>query len=387
MGPARVTLVVLCLLILGAGVARADEGSFVFSKEPIDPADPQNLTTSFAAGDSIYGLIRVPQPWSTLGKLQDGKLILAIYTTVDEKRLAAYMELRSEESRGAQHLTFDVAPALDAMTAYRDEGVFYGDAPGGIKKGACQITEHLGGLSPGKHVLRFWVLIAGKKLALGEFTIDGQAYGTYTKLHEAIKKELSAGRPFPPARMSNPAMEKNMVALLQSAGWKDVLKLHIVDKDWWIDRVAGGNSPVKSRHLAAAAAYKHADGKYYYKTCTFHEHTLISGNFGPLELTHQGKPVLISAEALGIEEPADTGPDMGGVASDAMPDFGDPDAVLADIERMRLAAMKKRVFALVGKCGTAANQVKRAVQKNPEGYEPEVKRIWLGIYEEFKKLP
>jgi hypothetical protein len=236
-------------------------------------------------------------------------------------------------------------------------------------------------------VLSFWVLISGKKLALGKFTIEGQDYGAYATLHDAIKKELSAGRPFPPAKMSNPEMEKKMVALLKSAGWQDVLKLHIVDKDWWIDRVAGGNTAVESRHMAAAAAYRHADGKYYYKTCTFHEHMLLTGGFGPLVLTHQGKPVPISLEALGIEEPADTGPDLSGVASDAMPDFGDPDAVLADIERMRVAAMKKRAFALVGKCGTAANHVKRAVQNSPQGYEPEVKRIWLGIYEEFQKLP
>jgi hypothetical protein len=54
---------------------------------------------------------------------------------------------------------------------------------------------------------------------------------------------------------------------------------------------------------------------------------------------------------------------------------------------MRTIAMKKRVFALVGRCGTAANQIKRAVEQDPQGYQPEVKRIWLGIYEEFKKLP
>ncbi len=323
-------------------------------------------------------------PWAGC---TDGKLILAVYTTVDDKRLAAYMELRSDAHRGARHLLFDVAPALDEMTAYRDEGVFYGDAPGGIKKGACQITEYLGSLSPGKHVLRFWVLISGRKLALGELTIDGQDFGAYARLHESIKKELSAGRPFPPAKMSNPEREKSMVALLRAAGWKDVLKLHIVDKDWWIDRVAGGNTPVKSRHMAAAAAYRHTDGKYYYKKCTFHEHRLLSGGFGPLELTHQGEPVSISTEALGLEEAADAGPDLGGVPEEAMPDFGDPDAVLADIERMRVAAMKKRVFTLVGKCGTAANQVKRAVQNAPEGYESEVKRIWLAIYEEFKELP
>ena len=81
--------------------------------------------------------------------------------------------------------------------------------------------------------------------------------------------------------------------------------------------------------------------KYYYKTCTFHEHRLLTGGFGPLELTHQSQPVPISAKALGIEEKADTGPDMSAVAQDAMPDFSKPEEVLADIERMRVAAMKK----------------------------------------------
>lgn len=383
----KLVLILACLLVVGTQAAVAEEGSFVFSKEPIDPTAPKNLSTRFAAGDSIYGLIRLPQPWTAVGKIHDGKMILAVYTTVDKKRLAAYMELRTDEHRRATHLLFDVAPALDKMTAYRDDGVFYGDAPGGIKKGACQITQVLGQLSPGKHVLEFWVLIAGKKRALGEFTIDGADFSMYGKLHEAIKQELSAGRPFPAAKMKNPGMEAKMVALLKGSGWGDVLKLHIVDKDWWLDRVAGGNTPIKSRHMAAAAAYKGPDGKHYYKICTFHEHRLLTGGFGPLVLTHQSPRVPISSKALGLAEKADDGPDMAGVATDAMPDFGDPDAVLADIERMRKVAMKKRVFVLVGQCGTAANQVKRAVAKDPEGYQPEVKRIWLRIYEAFQKIP
>jgi hypothetical protein len=166
-----------------------------------------------------------------------------------------------------------------------------------------------------------------------------------------------------------------------------VLKLHIVDKDWWINRVAGGNSAIESRHMAAAAAYKDADNKHYYKICTFHEHRLITGGFGPLELTHQSPPIPISAERLGLTAKADAGPEMSGIPQDEQPDFSKPDEVLADIERMRVAALKKRAFVLVGKCGTAANKIKSAVLKDPQGHQPEVKRIWLGIYEEFKKIP
>ncbi|MBN1912067.1 MAG: hypothetical protein JW818_20270 [Pirellulales bacterium] len=380
-------LVLVCLLSQGTSVS-ADEGSFVFSKSPIDPAKPKELATEFAAGDPIYGLIRLPGTWRELGSAQGkNKLVMAVYTIIDSKRLGAYMELRSPKHLDAKHLVFDVAPAMDQMTAYRDEGVWYGDAPGGIKKGACQITEYLAKQTPGKHTVQFYVLLKGRKLALGQFTIAGQDYGMYQKLHDDIKKELSAGRSFPPAKMTNKSMEAKMTGLLKNAGWPNVLKLHIVDKDWWLDRVAGGNSMINSRHIAAAAAYRDADGKYYFKTCTFHEYRLLTGGFGPLELTHQSPPVAISAKALGLAEQTDAGPDLSAVKKSDQPDFSKPDAVLADIERMRKEAMKKRSFLLVGKCSGAAAKIKTAVEKNPQGYQPEVKRIWLGVYEEFKKLP
>ena len=65
-----------------------------------------------------------------------------------------------------------------------------------------------------------------------------------------------------------------------------------MDKDWWIDRVSGGDSPVKSRHIAAAALARDADG-YYYKVCTFHQDKLLTGGFGELYLSHQGDRVPI----------------------------------------------------------------------------------------------
>ncbi|MBN2473155.1 MAG: hypothetical protein JXB62_01005 [Pirellulales bacterium] len=58
--------------------------------------------------------------------------------------------------------------------------------------------------------------------------------------------------------------------------------------------------------------YKDADNKCYYKFCTFHEHRLITGGFGPLELVHQSLPVPVSAKSLGVTEQADVGPDMSG---------------------------------------------------------------------------
>ena len=127
----RLALALVCLVAMGTNVAMAEEGSFLFSKDPIDPADPQNTATRFSAGDHIYGLIQLPRAWRDVGRVADGKVIMAVYTIVGSKRLAAYMELRSDAHSGARHLRFDIAPALDKMTAYRDDGVFYGDAPEG----------------------------------------------------------------------------------------------------------------------------------------------------------------------------------------------------------------------------------------------------------------
>jgi hypothetical protein len=196
-----------CLVALTLPAVASGQGSFVFSTSPIDPASPQELSTSFTAGDHIYGLIQLPQTWRALGQHSGSDpLIFSVYTVIDEKRLAAYMELRSDQALDVKHLLFDVAPSLEEMTAYRDDGVFYGDAPGGIKKGACQITEYLAQQTPGKHTLELWVLLKGQKYALAEISIEGDDYSIYGKIHEDIKRELSAGRPFPPAKMSNPEM-------------------------------------------------------------------------------------------------------------------------------------------------------------------------------------
>ena len=69
--------------------------------------------------------------------------------------------------------------------------------------------------------------------------------------------------------MVNKKLAAEMEDLLKNAGWTKVYRLNIVDKDWWIDRVSGGNSPVKSRHIAAAVITRGDDGNYFYKVCTF----------------------------------------------------------------------------------------------------------------------
>jgi len=43
-------------------VAAAAQNRLVFSKTPIDPQNPANLTDNFNAGDHIYGLLILNKP-------------------------------------------------------------------------------------------------------------------------------------------------------------------------------------------------------------------------------------------------------------------------------------------------------------------------------------
>ena len=288
----RGTLLAAALLV--AQSAGAGEGAIVFSKTPIDPASPASLTTSFQAGDHIYGLMMPKQTWRQLygAKAKTKAMLLLMWTIDGKKQIGGYINIVDPKGIDSKHMVFDIAPAVDKMTAYRDPGVVYGIRRG-IKKGACQFTLELSKLTPGKHTMEFWVHDYGKKHVAGSFEIQGGDYRFYADLHAKIKAEIAGSRTMPAAKKTDKTLAAEMTKLLKNAGWPNVLRLNIVDRDWWLDRVAGGDTPIKSRHMAAAAAYKDKDGKCYYRVCTFHQHKTLTGAFGPLELTHQGKPVSI----------------------------------------------------------------------------------------------
>lgn len=133
--------------------------------------------------------------------------------------------------------------------------------------------------------------------AKGEFTIEGADFKPYADLHAKIAGAVSQAVTLPEAKMVNKSLADEMKALLGNAGWSNIHRINIVDKDWWINRTSGGNSPVKSRHIAAAALAKDGGG-YYYKVCTFQQDRLISGGFGKLYLSHQGAKVPVPARNI-----------------------------------------------------------------------------------------
>lgn len=280
-----------------APTGKDEAGTVVFSKSPINVENPENLTTEFQVGDSIYGLIRLDKSWRDLlgeGDAGTTKINVPIDMLMDGKDVDfQYITIKNEQGIDGKHLVLDIAPTPEAMTAYKDEGYFYAEGKGNRKIGPDQYTYNLSMLKPGKHTVCFQVRSYGKIYCRGEFTIQGDDYRSYANLREKILAEMLNVGGMPKAQMTDVQLESQMMKLLLNAGWKNIRRLIITDKDWWMDRMAGGDTAIIGRHIAAAVAAKAEDGSYHWCIATFEQKKQVDGSFGPLGLSRTGdkKPI------------------------------------------------------------------------------------------------
>ena len=131
-----------------------------------------------------------------------------------------------------------------------------------------------------------------------EFSISGNDFSVYGALLEDIKAGAGSKQVMPKIGMTDVSLQDEMKALLKNSGWPKIERLLIVDKDWWLNRVSGGDSAFKSRHIEAAAAAKKSDGSYYFSHVTFLQPMLITGDWGKLEISHTGKKKTILKENI-----------------------------------------------------------------------------------------
>jgi hypothetical protein len=270
----------------------------VFSVAPIDTAKPANLATTFKAGDNIYALVQSDKTWRDLlgkGKAELRELEVPFVMLVDGERADfQYITIKKPEPMDAKHFVLDIAPEPGKMVAYKDPAFSYAEGKGNRKIGPDQYTYILAALKPGKHKIEYQIASYGDVLAAGEFTIDGGDYKPYSALRDKLLAEALNVGTMPPAGMTNIQLQAEMMKLLQNAGWKNIRKLVIKDKDWWLDHASDGESPIVGRHIAAAVAAKAEDGKFFWCICTFQQPKLADGSFGALELSQTGekKPIL-----------------------------------------------------------------------------------------------
>jgi len=289
---------VLALMLGSAAPAALPDAGVYFSKTPIDPNNPASLSKSFQAGDPIYGLMVVDKTWRELygGKTE---IPVMVVMAIDGQDMLEYQYITIKGPLvNNRFMVLDVAPEPGRMTAYKDPNMVFGEGKGNRKIGPIGFTFRLGELGAGTHTVQIYVRDFGTKHAEGSFTIQGNNYAYYTGLNQKYLNADAQAATLPPAKMTDKQLEAAMRKLLLNGGWPGVHRIHIVDKDWWYDRASGGDSPIVGRHIAAAALYKDTDGKYYYRLCTFEQRKLITGGFGTLELTDQGRKISIPAENI-----------------------------------------------------------------------------------------
>lgn len=260
----------------------AGSGKIVFSKTRIDPANPQNLINKFQAGDRIYGLIRPGKSWREIYKAGDKtELGIMVGMQIGESDTFQYITLKKDKYIDSNFLAIEIAPDPATMTSYKDPDIAFGEGKGNRKIGPIAFTYDLSKLAAGAHTVKFYVRNYGDFPATGEFKIEGTDYSCYADLHEKVKAASEAVATLPPAGMVNKSLEAEMRGLLENAGWTNILRVVIIDKDWWLDGTT-------SRYLNVAAASKDESGQCYWCTTKFAQPKLINGSWGKLELTYTG---------------------------------------------------------------------------------------------------
>jgi hypothetical protein len=261
-------------------------GKIVFSKSPIDLKSPAVQASGFKAGDPIYGAIILDAP---IKRLCGSKA--SIYATKETIEIKYYVDEQYVDSgivtakgpffSDSTAIPLDVAPEPARMTAYKEPNLEYHKF-GQNYDGAMNFSTSLGGLSGGAHTFRIELSTCGSTIAQGSFRIEGASYASYTELVPALRSEETKGVGMSAPRKVDPALTAAMLKAMQSSSstaWKDqILRVVIVDPDWFIERhpISGA---ILFRYIRAEVAVKAGDGKCsFYRLCTFKQ-DYIGGKF------------------------------------------------------------------------------------------------------------
>lgn len=299
----------------------AGKQTIIFSKTPIEPANPGESLNTFNAGDQIYALAMLPKSLQELyGVGATSKVDVEVFIYEVKPPLYSYQkEPREEQFAFAsmkvsgnaltnKYLVVDIVPSPDNTTAYGNPDIKYKEF-GKKYDGPVNFAESFGKLEPGKHKFKVIVKCNYEKTAVGSFTLAGDNFGTYgsisQKLNEFAMNAASASALMPKAEKSDPVLEKQMIAAFKGSNdWAngrfdatETLKINIYDKDWYIRRhnISGA---ILHRYIRAAIAVKLKSGLCAYYIVTFQE-DYVSNKFQPLRYDGSTEKVMIDCRNIG----------------------------------------------------------------------------------------
>jgi hypothetical protein len=290
------------LLLACAPVVCAQQGKVIFSTVPINLASPGASTPAFKAGDPIYAAIILPASIKSLCGTSVSrnatKEALDLKHFIDNNyRDSGGMIAKGKYFSEATAIPLDVAPAPAQMTAYKDPDLEYKQF-GDIHYGAIHWSRELGTLSGGSHTFRIEIEACSSPVAQGEFKIAGAAYSHYAQLVGAMKAEQTKTVGMSAPKRNDSALEATMLKAMKassSAAWKDeIIRVVILDPDWFIERhpVSG---IILFRYIRAQVAVRGSAGCSFYNLTTFKQDH-VGGQFKPVYYDGHGDQTQIPCE-------------------------------------------------------------------------------------------
>jgi len=302
--------------LISSNLYPQNSGEIIFSNKLIDPIKPENLSSSFNAGDNIYSVAYLPKTVTALRNQNSKYVDVEVFIYELKPPLYDYQQPFEEQidfsnlkvsgdALSNKYVLLDIVPATESITAYTENLAY--EKFGKEFYGPVKFAQALGRLTPGDHTIVVKISINYESVAEGKFTINGNDFSSYNyiakNLNEAADylKYKDAG--FPKSAMNDKKLESEMIAALKnSQTYNDrikgeVIKLVIIDPDWIIRRneVTG---IILHRYIRATAAVKNSDG-----TCTVwqlitFQQDYVSNKFGKTKFDGVGDPYRIPCENI-----------------------------------------------------------------------------------------
>jgi hypothetical protein len=261
---------------------KKNAGKIVFSKSMIEikKEKPEAMLNKFVAGNYIYGIMYYNGTFSDETK-DYNEATTVIW--VDGTRKVDFPFKLDGEKRGWTYLNLEILP----------------DPAFSTTRGAKVYSKMLSELSPRVHKIKV-ILESGatyKSMAEGEFELDcTKGLDKVVEIAKALELKSQQGVTMPAPAQSNPTLEKEMLAAVTSAGWKETpVKAVITANDWEINRNALG--VILFRSIGAKVAVKTPEGTYKLFSLTFSQ-DYDGKNYGKTQLYAVGDSLVIPFENI-----------------------------------------------------------------------------------------
>lgn len=304
-----VFLLAISTFCTGAISANNVQSSLIFSNQPIDAKNPQNLQTDFKSGDFIYGLVRFQQTIMEMLDMEDPRAVEVMLSyDLNGERINTTTGRLSKALVGGSQISFEFVANPETVQSYTNPGFTFKKYPNPAAcDGPIRVADDMRTWPAGNHKVNIVLHLNYKPVASGEFNISGTDFGMYKDIRDRLMinadKAMVADVKMPEAVKTDREREKQMIAALKSSNdWKtkridalEVLKIAIV-YDWEIRRhqVTGA---ILHRYCIAAIAVKTNAGDCAYYRVTFQE-DYIGGKFQPLKYDGAGNKMVLKCENI-----------------------------------------------------------------------------------------